>query len=167
VRDLVAHLVGWDEVLLYRTRREHVVLLARFAALYASSLASMERVNRRLQRRTRGLDERALADRFAVDDGADLKWLFDGTNPAAHLAEYVIHHQDIRRPLGLPRAVPSDRLTTALEGITRLPGVRMSAWLRLGRTRVEVSDAAWARGHGPVRRMTSEAALMWLAGRPA
>ena len=167
VRDVVAHLVAWDEALLYRTRREHVAALAKFAALYATSAARMKVVNRRLQRRTRELAPRALARRFAADDGADLKWLFDGTNPAAHLAEYVIHHQDIRRPLGLRHTVPTDRLVMALRGVAQLPGVRVSAWRRLGHTRVEVSDGAWARGRGPVRRMTGEAALLWLAGRPA
>lgn len=167
VRDVVAHLVGWDEVLLYRTRREHVVVLAKFLALYATSLASMKLVNHRLQWRTRHLDPPALARRFAADDGADLRWLFDWTNPTAHLAEYMIHHEDIRRPLELRRAVPPDRLTAALDGVTRLPGVRLSAWWRLRRTRLEASDTEWVRGHGPVQRMTGLAALMWLAGRAA
>lgn len=167
VRDLVAHLVAWDELLLYRTRREHAEVFAKFAALYATSFASMRLLNYRLQRRTRDLDPPALTRRFAGDDGAHLKWLFDGTNRAAHLAEYVIHHEDIRRPLGLCRTVPSDRLATGLEGILRLPGVRASAWWRLRRARVQASDIDWVRGRGPVKRMTGEAALMWLAGRTA
>ncbi|MEY2569910.1 MAG: hypothetical protein QOE63_260 [Acidimicrobiaceae bacterium] len=166
VRDLVAHLVGWDDVLLYRSRREHVIALLRFAALYASSMASMNLVNRRLQRRTRHLDPTALAQRFGADDGADLRWLFDGTNPGAHLAEYVIHHQDIRWPLGLPGHAPPERLVAALHGITQLPGVRGPAWLRLRRVTLEATDVAWSRGRGPVQRMPGEAILMALAGRP-
>src|SRR5436305_1436271 len=103
VQDLVAHLVGWDDLLLYRTRREHLGVLLRFAALYARSLASMTNVNRRIASRTSGLTPEELLRRFGADDGPELKWLFDGTNPGAHLAEYVLHHHDIRQPLGLPR----------------------------------------------------------------
>jgi uncharacterized protein (TIGR03083 family) len=32
VRDLVAHLVGWDDVLLYRSRRGHINALLKFSA---------------------------------------------------------------------------------------------------------------------------------------
>src|SRR5439155_3466447 len=66
VRDLAAHLVGWDDLLLYRTRREHVAALLRFSALYAGSLASMNLLNRRIQRRTRHLGADELARRFGA-----------------------------------------------------------------------------------------------------
>ena len=165
VRDVVAHLVGWDDVLLYRTRREHARALLRFTALYAGSLASMSVLNRRIQRRTRHLDATELARRFAADDNEGLKWLFDGTNPAAHLAEYVIHHQDIRRPLGLPHEVPSGRLVAALYGVTKLPGVRWSAWRQFRTMRYEATDVEWSRGHGPVTPMSGASILMSLAGR--
>jgi hypothetical protein len=69
----------------------HARALLRFAALYTTSLAGMALVNRRIQHRTRGLEAEKLTARFAADDGDDLKWMFDGTNPGAHLAEYVIH----------------------------------------------------------------------------
>ena len=165
VRDLVAHLVGWDDLLLYRTRREHARVLLRFTALYAASLGSMDRLNRRIQRRTQHLDSAELARRFGVDDAPDLEWLFDGSNPAAHLAEYVIHHQDIRRPLGLPREIPSQRLVAALEGVTQLPGVRWSAWRRFRKERYEATDVEWSRGQGPTTRQPGETILMALAGR--
>jgi uncharacterized protein (TIGR03083 family) len=165
VRDLVAHLVGWDDVLLYRSRREHLTALLRFGALYATSLASMNLVNRRLQRRTRHLDADALAHRFGAEDDGQLRWLFDGTNPGAHLAEYVIHNRDIRWPLGLPARTPADRLVAALDGVTQLPGVRVSAWRTLRRVRLDATDIDWARGRGPIERMTGEAILMSLAGR--
>lgn len=90
VRDLVAHLVAWDELVLYRTRRDHAEVFAKFAAVYATSFASMRLLIDRLRRRTCDLDPPALACRFAGDDGAHLEWLFDATNSAAHLAEYAI-----------------------------------------------------------------------------
>jgi uncharacterized protein (TIGR03083 family) len=165
VRDLVAHLVGWDDLLLYRTRREHLVALARFSALYAASLASMDLLNRRIRRRTRHLDVATLSRLFAADDGADLRWLFDGTNPGAHLAEYVIHIEDIRQPLGLEPEVAPDRTIAALRGVTQLPGVRGPAWRRLRKARLEATDLDWSRGRGPVVRMPATAILMSLAGR--
>src|SRR5207247_9681605 len=121
VRDVAGHLVAWDDLLVYRCRREHVIALLRFGALYAGSLGSMNLINRRLQRRTRNLDAEALTRRLGADDGDDIKWLFDGTNPGAHLAEYVLHHQDIRRPLRLSREVPRVRLVDALPAISPIP----------------------------------------------
>src|SRR4051794_7735231 len=110
----------------------------------------MALVNRRIQRRTRGLDGAKLTARFAADDGDDLKWLFDGTNPGAHLAEYVIHRLDILRPLGQQPEVPADRLEAALSGVRHLPGVRIGAWLR--------------RRHSKVQGMTDDERLLFLAG---
>jgi uncharacterized protein (TIGR03083 family) len=127
VRDVVAHLLAWDDLLIYRTGREHLRVMVRFWSLYASSLASMRMLNRRLQSRTRACTTDDLIRRFATEDSPDLKWLFDGSNRCAHYAEYVIHHEDIRRPLGLTRDVPPDRLAAAMTGVTRLPGVRMGA----------------------------------------
>jgi len=165
VRDLVAHLVAWDDLLIYRTRREHRRLLVRFMALYTTSLASMARLNRRLDARTRRLGPDELLRRFAHDDGPELKWLFDGSNPGGHLAEYVIHHHDLARPLGVPCDVPSGRMIAALNGVTTLPGVRLRArWLLL-RKRWSATDVDWTRGRGPTVEAPAETILMILAGR--
>jgi uncharacterized protein (TIGR03083 family) len=166
VRDVVAHLVAWDDLLLYRTQREHGRVLGRFLWLYARSFASMDRLNARLERDTDGLAPEQLVHRFGADDSPSLRWLFDGTNPGAHLAEYVIHDQDIRVPLRMPRAVPSQHLAAALDGVTKLPGVRWSAWWRLRQRRWEATDLRWECGHGPTTRASGVAILMALAGRP-
>ena len=165
VRDLAAHLVAWDDVLLYRCRREHVRGLLWFTALYLRSLGSTTRVNRRLAAETSSIRIDELGRRFGSDDNPDLKWLFDGTNPGAHLAEYVIHHQDIRRPLGLPRRVPPDRLVAALNGLPKLPGLRIPARRRTWHRRWQATDVDWSRGRGPPIRGPGEAILMALAGR--
>ena len=166
VSGLVAHLVAWDDLLIYRSRREHLRALLGFGTLYARSLGRMTEVNRRLDARVSGLAPAELLQRFAADDSADLKWLFDGANPAAHLAEYVIHHQDIRRALDLPRAIPPDRLVAALQGVTQLPDVRVGAWRRLRQRRWTATDVDWARGRGPTAEAPGEEILMTLAGRP-
>jgi hypothetical protein len=41
--------------------------------------------------------------------------------PVWALFEAVVHHQDMRRPLGLERAIPEDRLRLALGVVCRLP----------------------------------------------
>lgn len=165
VRDLVAHLVGWDGLLVYRSRREHLHALLRFSSLYATSFGSMTRVNNRIRSRTSGLAPDDLLRRFGADDTPDMKWLFDTSNPGAHLAEYVIHHEDIRRPLGLPSDVPPDRVVAALNGITKLPGVRLSAWRKLRVRRWQATDVDWHRGRGAVVAAPAMAILMALAGR--
>jgi uncharacterized protein (TIGR03083 family) len=125
VRDVVAHLVAWDDIIIYRTSREHRAALLRFFALYTRSMGSMRGLNRRLDATVRDVSIDELMRRFGAQDDADLKWLFDGSNPGAHYAEYVIHHQDIARPLGLPSTLPADRVEAAIEGAKRLPGVRL------------------------------------------
>jgi uncharacterized protein (TIGR03083 family) len=166
VRDLVAHLVGWDDLLLYRTRRQHATAALRFIWLYATSLAGMDRLNRRLQQRARNLTVSDLIERFGADDGDDLKWLFDGTNPGAHLAEYVLHEQDIRRPLALSRSVVQERLVPALDGLAQLPGLRLRMRRELRRARYVATDIDWAKGRGDITAAPGEEILMTLAGRP-
>lgn len=130
VRDVVAHLVAWDDLIIYRTPRDHRRALVRFIRLYAVSLASMRRLNRRLNAPLDDVPVADLLERFGADDDAELRWLFDGSNPGAHYAEYVIHHEDIRRPLGLAREAPTDRVAAAIDGARRLPGVRLQAQRR-------------------------------------
>ena len=75
----------------------------------------------------------------------------------------MIHHQDIRRTLGLPRVVPSDRLLVALPYSLRapvLPSKRNAAGLR-----AVASDHDWQHGDGPEIHGPAEALLMALAGR--
>jgi uncharacterized protein (TIGR03083 family) len=165
VRDVVAHLVAWDNVLLYRSRREHRAAGLRFSKLYLGSWCSMGQLNRRLARTTEGLTPEQLTRQFGADDDDVLSWLFDGSNPGAHLAEYVIHDQDIRLPLDLPREIPPDHLRVALDGVTKLPGVRISTLRRLRQARWQASDIDWGRGRGPVKSLPAAAVLMALAGR--
>jgi uncharacterized protein (TIGR03083 family) len=87
-----------------------------------------------------------------------------------NFGELIIHQQDIRRPLGLVRDVPPERVLPILDycltrvGSTVLvPGVtKRAAGLRLVAT-----DLAWSAGDGPEVHGTAEAILMGINGRRA
>ena len=80
------------------------------------------------------------------------------------LLDHVVHHQDMRRPLGMPREVPEDRLVAALDVAPGLSGFvgsnKRAAGLRLAATDVE-----WSHGDGPEVTGTGEAILLALTGR--
>jgi uncharacterized protein (TIGR03083 family) len=165
VRDVVAHMVAWDDLLLYKTRGQHIRALLRFLRLYMRSFGSMALLNRRLDRVVADTTAEELLQRFGADDSPDLKWLFDGSNPGAHLAEYVIHDQDIRVPLGLERQVPPDRLVAALEGVGNLPSVRLGVWIRKAGRRWTANDVDWSAGRGTSTSESGQAILLRLANR--
>ena len=79
------------------------------------------------------------------------------------LTDGTIHHQDIRRPLGLPRDVPADRLRCALDFARNAPTIRAKKRIR-GLT-LTATDLDWSTGSGPVVEGPAESLLMALAGR--
>jgi len=79
------------------------------------------------------------------------------------LVDAVVHHQDMRRPLGMPRQIPAERLLTALPFAVTAPPLR-GFWKARG-VRLIATDLDWARGRGPEARGAGEAVLMVLAGR--
>jgi uncharacterized protein (TIGR03083 family) len=81
------------------------------------------------------------------------------------LTDGMIHQQDIRRPLGLPRTIDPERLRTALDFARFAPTIR-GAWRARG-VRLVGTDLDWAHGKGPEVRGSGEALLMVMAGRQA
>ncbi|WP_335726569.1 maleylpyruvate isomerase family mycothiol-dependent enzyme [Pseudonocardia sp. HH130630-07] len=79
------------------------------------------------------------------------------------LTDGLIHHQDIRRPLGRPRAVPAGRLVTALEFARFAPPIGARSRIR-GLTLL-ATDIGWRTGTGPAVAGPGEALLMVMAGR--
>ena len=102
-----------------------------------------------------------------------LQWLSSRPAPAERksrgtLAELVIHQQDVRRPLGLPRDYPEDALRSSLDLCTTRIGniFVIDRRFRLGRgLRLVTTDLEWTTGKGPEVRGTAEAVLMAIAGR--
>jgi uncharacterized protein (TIGR03083 family) len=84
--------------------------------------------------------------------------------PSLIVVDYVVHHQDIRRPLGLPGEPPAAHLRAALDAVaTARPFAADAA--RFAGKRLVATDLDWAHGSGPEVRGPAEALLMTLMGR--
>jgi uncharacterized protein (TIGR03083 family) len=81
------------------------------------------------------------------------------------LTDGMIHQQDIRRPLGLPRTIEPQRLRAALDFARFAPTIRGS-WRARG-VRLVATDLDWSSGKGPEVRGPGEALLLVMAGRRA
>ncbi len=80
--------------------------------------------------------------------------------------DHLVHHQDIRRPLGAPRVIPSDRAVAALGTLPRLSS-RVGSRDRMAGLRIVATDVDVVLGSGDLEvRGTAEALLMALTGRP-
>jgi len=78
----------------------------------------------------------------------------------------IIHHQDMRRPLGMPRAIPLDRLQAVLAAIVTVKGsINLGSRSRAKGLHLGASDVDWSHGEGPEVRGPGEAIMMALAGR--
>jgi uncharacterized protein (TIGR03083 family) len=150
VRDVVAHVISYDD------------LDARgFAACVIRGGFWSPRVNALAMARYNTLGpEQLLA---LLTDHLRPRGLHAALGGRVGLVEGIIHHQDIRRALGLPRVVPAERLLPALRtaliapdvgGLWRIRGVRMAA-----------TDLRFSFGAGPEVRGPAEALLMTISGR--
>jgi uncharacterized protein (TIGR03083 family) len=150
VREVVAHVLSYDELdtrgLITRFAkgrflldRANAVGVAKYSARGPEQLLVL--LNGHL--RPRGLPA-AFGGRIALVDG-------------------LIHHQDIRRPLGMPRAIPTERLRAALPFALIAPPI--GAFWRARGLRLIATDLDWAAGRGPEVRGPGEAILMTIAGR--
>ncbi|HVW42529.1 MAG TPA: maleylpyruvate isomerase family mycothiol-dependent enzyme [Amycolatopsis sp.] len=150
VRDVVAHVISYDEL----HGRELAARLARgrFLLNRANGLgvaASRERDPAELV---------ALMRRYREPRG--LTAAFGGM---VALLDGLIHQQDIRRPLGLPREIPAPRLRAALRCARLAPPIR--AFWRARGLRLVATDVDWSGGRGPEVRGPGEALLLAIAGR--
>ena len=76
-----------------------------------------------------------------------------------------MHHQDIRRPLGRPRAISSDRLVAALDGLPTIGGFLKSKQRMKGLS-WRATDVDWTFGEGPEVSGPAEALILAASGRP-
>lgn len=98
-----------------------------------------------------------------VKDHLHPRGLTAGFGGKIALTDGLIHHQDIRRPLGLPREIPTQRLQTALEfGRT---ATTIGAKKRIRGLTLAATDIDWSAGEGPTVEGPGESLLMAMAGR--
>ena len=148
VRDVVAHL-------LYDTAP-----LPRYLFEVTKAGFSAHRMNARAINRSNGVESAHLADALERSIGAGI---FATLAPSLALADALIHHQDIRRPLDRPRSIPPERVLNVLNHPDRFATRRS----RTRGLRFAATDVSWSRGDGPDVRGTGEAIVMAIAGRPA
>jgi uncharacterized protein (TIGR03083 family) len=87
-------------------------------------------------------------------------------NLLTQLSELIIHQQDVRRPLGATRAIPTERLAAVLDfGITRFGNLIAGARGRAKGLRLVATDIPWSAGTGPEVCGPGEALFMALNGR--
>ena len=152
VRDVVAHVLGYDDL-------SPTGLVLRFARGWL------------LVNKINAIGVAEYSDRSPAQlhelmrTHAEPAGLTAGFGGLIALADGMVHQQDIRRPLGLPRTIPSDRLRAALDFARTAPLIR-GAWRARG-VRLVATDIEWAAGSGPEVRGPGEALLMAMAARPA
>ncbi|WP_416952261.1 maleylpyruvate isomerase family mycothiol-dependent enzyme [Nocardioides sp. T5] len=94
-----------------------------------------------------------------------------GMPPVAALADAVVHGLDVRRPLGLPGAVPVEALAPLADFTLGTPWplnavVGGSARRRVAGVRLVATDTDWTHGTGPDVLASAEVLLLLLYGRP-
>ncbi|GIG64301.1 maleylpyruvate isomerase family mycothiol-dependent enzyme [Phytomonospora endophytica] len=148
VRDVVAHVIGYDEIGLLGALTRMAKAGFSLDRANAATLATPREPAELLDALRRHLTPRGITAAF-------------GGRIA--LLDCTVHHQDIRRPLGLPREIPPERLRHAL-GFLPL-AYAIDAPRRIRGLRLVAEDIDWTHGDGPELRGTGEAVLMATAGR--
>lgn len=148
VRDVVAHVMSFDGVglldMAHRVIRGRIVNANQVWVDELASLSTEQLLDRlRARLRPQGL---------AATFGGRLA-----------LLDVTIHHQDIRRPLGLPRRIPAERLRCVLGDSLRTP--ELPAWHLARGLRLTPTDLDWSHGRGPELTGPAEALLMAITGR--
>ncbi len=150
VRDVAAHIVSFDHL-------GPVGLAGRFARGWFIP----DQVNEVGVRDYAGLSPDELLAAFT--DHLRPAGLTAGFGGRIGLVDGLIHHQDIRRALGLPREIPTERLATTLPFARVAPPIR--AFSRARGLRLVATDLDWTSGNGPVVEGPAEPLLMAIAGR--
>lgn len=151
VRDVVAHVISYDELSRWATARR---LLRAGFSLKRGNTIGLAHYESHTPRQLLDALNAHLTPRGLTTAFGGMVALVDGT----------IHHQDIRRPLGMPRRIPPERLAVVLRLALGAPPIK--ARQRAKGLRLVATDCDFVSGTGPEVRGPGEALLMTLAGRP-
>jgi uncharacterized protein (TIGR03083 family) len=148
VRDVVSHVVSYEELstfgLLRRFARGRIVHANEVGVRDFASYTPTELLN---------FLEAHLRPQGLTSGFGGMIGLVDGT----------VHHQDIRRALGHPRTIPTERLERILPAVPGNP--RLGAGKRIRGLHLRATDVDWEHGTGPEVIGTGEALLMTMTGR--
>lgn len=150
VRDVVAHVISYD-----------VQGMTGFVRTLLLAGLSPDRANQKAVDALQELEPSGLVDlvrRYTTPEGLTAR--FGGR---IALTDGAIHHQDIRRPLGLPRTIPPERLRAVLAFAVIAPPIHAAP--RIRGLRLVATDVDWTWGKGPEVTGPGEAVLMAAAGR--
>lgn len=150
VRDVVAHVISYEELTGRAVLRRFA--RGRFLPRRVNAVALAEYNTRS--------PEELLA---LVQAHVQPRGLTAGFGGMIALVDGMIHQQDIRRPLGLPREIPAERLLPALRGALTAPV--LGGFWRVRGLRLVATDLDFATGRGPEVRGAAEALLMAVGGR--
>lgn len=148
----------------------HLVSYLRFgqAKLYLGILctaADLDRVNVALTRWTARRPTGALVATLRRGAGSRTTIPRSGYDPV--LTDILLHDLDIRRPLGIRREMPADRLRVALDHLTSKPSPGFAMGTRLRGLHFAATDLPWEAGGGAPVRGRAEDLLLAVGGRPA
>jgi uncharacterized protein (TIGR03083 family) len=150
VRDVVAHAFGYDELSGSQLIRR--LLRGRLSVKRINALGVATSAGRTPE------ELRAMVHAHLQPHGVTT-----GFGGRIALLDAMVHQQDIRRPLNLPRLISPERLRVAL-GFARWAPLIRGAWRTRG-VRLVADDLNWAAGWGPEVYGRGEALLMVMAGR--
>ena len=151
VRDVVAHVLSYDELSPWALARR--LARARFIPSRANAIGVAEYAGRTPEQLTE-LMRACIPPRGLTSGFGGMIALVDG----------MIHQQDIRRPLGAARDIPSERLRAVLGYALTSPAVQGARHAR--GVRLVATDLDWTHGSGLEVSGPGEALLMAMAGRP-
>jgi len=160
VRDVAVHLLVDEPV--------EQLGLPRALVKAASLRFSVHRINDWWVERNRDRPTDSIAAAFAGAwrPGPVSRLLARLGGPAAGMRAVIIHHQDMRRPLGMPRVIPEERLRAALDVILTPKGsINLGSFERGEGIRLRATDLDWSWGQGPEVSGPAESILMAVAGR--
>lgn len=150
IRDVVAHMLSYEELGPVGVLRRFTRGRLRFSG--ANAIGLVECANQ---------DPPQLVE--LLDRSIQPRGLTRGFGSRIALLDAMIHQQDIRRPLGLPRDIPGDRLLPALNFARFAPPIQARS--RIRGLRLITTDFDWTAGRGLDVYGAGEALLMAMAGR--
>jgi uncharacterized protein (TIGR03083 family) len=152
VRDAVAHMIATAEMTPPRFLGKMMVSGFDFQKMSAKEIADKRGNSPAAELK----HLRAVRDRRTSPPGPKTSWL----------GETIVHSEDIRRPLGLTRAYPTDAVV-AVADFYKGSNLLIGSKKRIAGVTLKATDADWSHGTGPAAEGPMLSLLLALTGRKA